>query len=184
MKCSLISNEDNVCWQQHLKDSRLPLWCVCGCPAAPVWSSATCCLGRTSWSRPNTSGHRTRTLSGSSPSPRSQHPQTCGQSGNSSHHTLKMWPGDRKLILKRGSTHTSRVDDDDDGGLSVSCDPPGGGWAKCIFLFTSCYSRKVPVGVQVLGHLLPETLERPAETESMFIYKTRLQDHSATKYTA
>lgn len=42
-----------------------------------------------------------------------------------------------------------------------------------VFLLTSCYPRKVPVGVQVLGHLLPQTLERPAETESVFYVYTQ-----------
>lgn len=48
-----------------------------------------------------------------------------------------------------------------------------------MFLLTSCYPRKVLVGVQVLGHLLPQTLERPAETESEFYVNTRAATRAA-----
>lgn len=48
-----------------------------------------------------------------------------------------------------------------------------------VFLLTSCYPRKVLVGVQVLGHLLPQTLERPAETESEFYVNTRAATRAA-----
>lgn len=48
-----------------------------------------------------------------------------------------------------------------------------------VFLLTSCYPRKVLVGVQVLGHLLPQTLERPAEKESEFYVNTRAATRAA-----
>lgn len=48
-----------------------------------------------------------------------------------------------------------------------------------IHVLTSCYPRKVLVGVQVLGHLLPQTLERPAEKESEFYVNTRAATRAA-----